>query len=429
MRILSFSLIALAVGSALLTAGGRAAASSNFKTLYAFCPQHTNCTDGSDPSGKLVEDAAGNFYGTTARGGANNEGTVFMLERRGTKYRHHVLYSFCAQANCPDGRGPWSDLVVDVNGNLYGTTTEGGTHFGGTAFELVAGRKDWQFVKLYDFCAQDGCADGNFSSDLTYEGIEQGALYDGTSPLYGANAFGGGNDAGTAYKLAPGESGWTLEVIHQFCSETNCTDGGTPLGPLLPDGDGNLLGTAGAQGAAGGGVLFQLSPKKKKGYGETVLYAFCQNAPGCADGAGPRGGLTRDAAGNIYGITQVDGNESGEGVVYKVKPKGTRSTETVLYSFCSQSNCADGAMPYAGVVLGPAGEIYGTTNIGGANNRGVVFKIDGATETVLKSFCDYCGDGAAPMGGVIMSQGGKLIGTTEIYGSNTEGGTVYELTP
>lgn len=428
MRILSGSLVALAVGSALLMAGGSAAASSSFKTLYTFCPQHTNCTDGINPTGKLAEDAAGNLYGTTLGGGANNGGTVFMLERRGTKYKYHVLYSFCAQANCSDGRVPWSGLVVDVNGNLYGTTTDSGAHFGGTAFELVAG-KAWQFVKLYDFCAQDNCADGFFSFDLSYEGIEQGALYDGTSPLYGVNADGGASDnSGTAYTLAPGESGWTLEVIHQFCSETNCTDGGSPRGPLLPDGDGNLFGTAAGQGAAGGGVLFELSPKKKKkGYAETVLYAFCQKAPGCADGAGPRGDLARDAAGNIYGITQVDGNESAEGVVYKVKPKGTRSTQTVLYSFCSQSDCTDGAMPYGGVVMGSGGEIYGTTSNGGANNAGVVFKIEGATETVLKSFCSSCGEGAAPISGLILSQGGKLFGTTEVGGAGS--GTVYQLVP
>jgi len=204
------------------------------------------------------------------------------------------------------------------------------------------------------------------------------------------------------------------------------------------DAAGNLYGTTVIGGAGvdcGGpscGVVFKLAPDGT----QTVLYSFCPQS-GCADGAGPRAGLIMDAAGNLYGTTK-GGGAGGTGVVFKLAPDGT---ETVLYSFCSQANCTDGATPVAGLIMDAAGNLYGTTLSGGGTpnpdlpppSQGVVFALapDG-TETVLYSFCSQlpnCTDGARP-GAVIMDVAGNLDGTTALGGiAPGNSGVVFALTP
>jgi uncharacterized repeat protein (TIGR03803 family) len=166
---------------------------------------------------------------------------------------------------------------------------------------------------------------------------------------------------------------------------------------------------------------------------ETVLYSFCSQSS-CADGSYPEAGLIMDGAGNLYGTTN-SGGTSGTGVVFKLAPDGT---ETVLYNFCSQSNCADGSYPSAGLIMDGAGNLYGTTNGGGTSGTGVVagvvFKLapDG-TEIVLYSFCSQssCADGSYPEAGLIMDGAGNLYGTT-LSGGSTSGtgqGVVFMVTP
>ena len=214
------------------------------------------------------------------------------------------------------------------------------------------------------------------------------------------------------------------QVLYNFCSQDGCADGAYPGSSLIMDGAGNLYGTTYQGGFGQKGVVFKLAPDGT----ETVLYNFCSQS-GCTDGANPGGGLVMDAAGNLYGTTQYGGDPScypgfGCGTAFKLAPDGT---ETVLYNFCSQSGCTDGAEPVGGLVIDAAGTLYGTTSAGGASGGGVVFKLapDG-TETVLYNFCSQsgCADGAEPWAGLVTDTAGNLYGTT-VGGGDYGGGVVF----
>ena len=167
-------------------------------------------------------------------------------------------------------------------------------------------------------------------------------------------------------------------VLYSFCAQTNCADGALPeaAGPsLIVDKRGNLYGTTAAGGAnnisfpGGVGTVFELMPSGT----ETLLYSFCAQT-NCTDGATPTAGLIMDKAGNLYGTTFHGGGTSDDGTVFELTHRGT---ETVLYSFCAQTDCGDGALPQAGLIMDKAGNLYGTTVQGGANNflGGVVFQL------------------------------------------------------
>jgi uncharacterized repeat protein (TIGR03803 family) len=342
-------------------------------------------------------------------------------------------------------------LVVDVSGNLYGVTLQGGAKGKGTIFELVRSGNSWQFRKLYDFCSQAQCADGYFAfTGMTYAGAASGELYDGASPLYGVTAE-GGNGNGVAYQLIPnGESAGTETVLYTFCTQggSNCTDGSAPNGSLLVDSTGNLFGTTTACGANhpaglvtnGAGVVFELAPNGGS-WTESVLYNFCAQS-NCADGAIPGGALIQDASGAILGATGEGGNACplpgslGCGTVYKLASDGSGWHEAVLHSFCSESDCGDGAGPGPSLLLDASGSLYGTAEYGGGNDSyyqfgsGVLFEISGATFKVLYSFCalDGCPDGSFPNSGLIMNGGGKLLGVTAAGGSHGYG-IVFDLKP
>ncbi|HVO81050.1 MAG TPA: choice-of-anchor tandem repeat GloVer-containing protein [Terriglobales bacterium] len=270
----------------------------------------------------------------------------------------------------------------------------------------------------------------------TFTGQSDGAepfaslVQDAAGNLYSATAYGGNINAcsssippgcGVVYRL---DANGTQTVLHTF---TGPPDGANPTFTLLVDASGNIYGTAGGGSNlltcfGGCGVVFKLDSQGN----ETVLYSFT----GGADGSGPAGTLTQDAAGNLYGTTiggGVQSGSSGFGVVYKLDPSGQ---ETVLYSF---TGAADGGYPTGGVIRDEAGNLYGTGWAGGAFNDGIVFKIDPAgEETVLYSFSGHS-DGGAPMAGLIRDAAGNLYGTTEGGGLNncfgTGCGVVFKLDP
>jgi uncharacterized repeat protein (TIGR03803 family) len=212
---------------------------------------------------------------------------------------------------------------------------------------------------------------------------------------------------------APLAQAQTFSVIHNF---TGGTDGALPLsGPLMVDG--NLYGTASTGGSSGAGVVFEMSPAGE----ETVLHEFT----GGSDGMTPEGHLVADKSGNLYGTTYA-GGAANAGTVFKVTPAGV---ETVLFSFPVS---ADGASPVAGLTFDAAGNLYGTTSLGGASGNGTVFKLSPPTgsggtwtEEVLYSFGTGT-DGAIPFAGVTLDAVGNLYGTTSAGGTYTYG-TVFEL--
>jgi uncharacterized repeat protein (TIGR03803 family) len=406
----------------LLTFGLLATArAQTFKVLHTF-----NGLDGALPEGVLVRDAAGNLYGTTAFGGAvgcgqDRCGTAFMLNRAGKLVGS---YSFGGT----NGTQPGAGLLRDAAGNFYGTTPYGGDNEPscgklkgcGVAFELSPKGKE---TVIHKFTATP---DGFFPDGPLVE--------DAAGTLYGTTQLGGPNGLGTVFKIdmTGGET-----ILYSF---TGGSDGCFPGGVIL-DSAGNLYGVTSAGGAGFGndgvGVVFKLDPAGN----ETVLHTF-----GGGDGANPSSVLLFDSQENLYGTTQNGGTSegcgfSGCGTVFELSPQENGSwLEAVLYSFCSVSECADGERPLSGpLVRDASGNIFGTTLFGGAYRNcngdacGVIFKLDPAgKETVLHSFTGGA-DGADPWAGLVMDGSGNLYGTTQEGGVTCAPtftcGVVFEIAP
>jgi uncharacterized repeat protein (TIGR03803 family) len=265
-----------------------------------------------------------------------------------------------------------------------------------------------------------------------------GLTFDQAGNLYGTTEYGGALSQGAVFKLTPNKDGsWSESILYSF---TGGSDGGFPVAGLIFDQAGNLYGTAWWGGAYNGGVAFRLAPNLDGSWTESVLYGFTRGQ----DGGSPYAGLIFDAVGNLYGTTWVGGFgcNAGCGVVFELTPNSDGSwTESVLHSFCSLKNCADGGLPLAGLIFDQAGNLYGTTAWYGAYGGGVVFRLtrnpDGSwTESVLHTF-SRGSDGGNPYAGVILDQVGNLYGTTEYGGfiPNVGGcteigcGVVFRLTP
>jgi uncharacterized repeat protein (TIGR03803 family) len=348
----------------------------------------------------------------------------------GAASKYKTLYKF---RDGKDGAGPRVGLIFDQAGNLYGTTVGGGAHGSGTVFQLVPNADgSWRESVLHSFCSRTNCGDG--ASPFA------GLIFDQAGNLYGTTSSGGGAFAGgTVFKLAPNADGsWRESVLYSFCP-TNCGDGAQPNG-LVFDLAGNLYGTTfSGGGALAGGTVFKLAPNADGSWRESVLYSFCSRT-NCGDGDTPFASLIFDQAGNLYGTT-FDGGAHFGGTVFKLTQNADGSwTESVLYSFCSRTNCGDGTEPEASLIFDQAGNLYSTTLAGGALNQGTVFKLapnaDGSwRESVLHSFCSrpHCSDGVNPIASLIFDQAGNLYSTTLFGGvpcSDVRGcGVVFKLTP
>lgn len=321
------------------------------KVVYSFGTQGGN-TDGELPVAGLI-DVKGLLYGTTEDGGASGRGIVFALDPN--KGKEKVLYSFCSQANCPDGAYPEASLTY-VNGTLYGTTIFGGAANDGTVFAIDPKTGTERIV--YSFCSQAKCADGIWPV---------AALIDVKGTLYGTSYGGGNTNWGTVFALDPATGAET--VIYSFCINQDCTDGRAPYAGLI-EMKGTLYGTTEFGGtnclANGGcGIVFAIDPAA---HTEKVLYSFC-SAQNCSDGAYPQANLIA-VNGKLYATTEAGGS-SNWGTVFAIDP--ATGKEKVVYSFCGQ-NYADGALPYAGLI-DVHGTLYGTTEYGGAYAYGAVYAV------------------------------------------------------
>jgi uncharacterized repeat protein (TIGR03803 family) len=305
-----------------------------------------NGANGDTPWAGLVIDGAGNLYGTTSLGGTNNTGTVFKISPSGTE---SVLHSFAVPGET-DGDGPYAGLVMDSAGNLYGTTAGGGTNGTGTVFKISPSGAE---SVIYSFAAPGGT--GPLSPYFA------SLLMDSAGNLYGTTASGGTNDTGTVFKLS---ASGTESVLHSF-GPYNGTDGDAPDAGLIMDSDGTLYGTTNEGGTNKTGTVFKISASGA----ESVLYSF--GVPGGLDAYSPEfESLVMDGAGNLYGTT-ASGGTNNTGTVFKISASGV---ESVLYSF-GPSSGTDGDSPYAGLIMDTAGNLYGTTRVGGAFGRGTVFKL------------------------------------------------------
>jgi uncharacterized repeat protein (TIGR03803 family) len=411
-------------------------AQSKYKTLYKF----SGGTDGAQPYAGLTLDAVGNLYGTTGSGGEHGSGTVFKLTRHSDgSWTERNLHSFAGT----DGASPEGALIFDKEGNLYGTTFLGGNpgcNFStscGLVFKLTPNRDgSWTENVLFKFT---GGEDGGMPTS--------GLIFDREGNLYSTTEFGGAAGSGTVFKLTRNaDRSWTESVLYSFCSLANCSDGLEPTAGLIFGASGNLYGTTALGGNASNcsgsdcGLVFELTLNPDGSWSESVLYTFC-SLGNCSDGELPFAGLISDAQGNLYGTTG-DGGAFGDifsgGTVFKLTPSSPGNWgESVLHSFCSRTNCADGEVPFGSVTFDAAGNLYGTTFEGGSQNCppygcGVVFKLalntkGGWTETVLHTFFDH--PGAEPLfQGLIFDTAGNLYGTTR-GDTNVTFGSIFEITP
>ncbi len=374
-------------------------------------------SDGLVPAAGLVSDAKGNLYGTTASGGTYGDGTVYELSPSGTSWTEKILYSFGAVSG--DGITAKGGLIFDAKGNLYGVTANGGTGtcvLGcGTVFELTPSGGAWTEKVLYSF--QNDTTDGA-------NPLRENLVFDARGNLYGTTNAGGASGFGTVFELVAGTGGtWTEKVLYSF--QNNSADGINPVAGVVFDAAGNLYGETTQGGAKGDGTVFELAAGSGT-WSYKVVHTFAG-----IDGAQPQGGLLLDAEGNFFGTTYSGGNytDENQGTVFELSPIGGGWVEQVLYNF---TVAPDGYYPACSLVFDAAGNLYGTTTKGGSGNgTGTVFVLNRASgwkETSLHGFAGNP-DGATPFGTLMFDAAGNLYGTTEAGGANSFGldGVVYKI--
>lgn len=404
-----------------------------FTRLHLF----TGSDDGSSPNGGLTQGSDGSFYGTANDGGTDDHGTVFKITANGDFSR---LYSFTGGS---DGADPESVLTQGVDGNFYGTTQRGGASDQGVAFQITAGGV---YTRLYSFTGgNDGAYpygilvqgnDGNFygpagsvaftdrgsffkmttngllSTLYTFTGSHDGE--DPYSPLvqgkdgnfYGTTFNGGATGSGIVFRISPGG------VITNLYSFTGGSDGFGPQAGLVQGSDGNLYGDTWGGGPSLFGTVFKITTNGTLTTLHSLLFGI--------DGSGPEATLVQGKDGNFYG-TASSGGTNGAGTVFKI------STTGAFTSLCSFTGGDDGASPYGPVLQGSDGAFYGTTGYGGTNNQGTVFRV--TTNGTLTSLYSFAGgnDGANPYAGLAQASNGVLYGST-LNGGTDGVGTIFKIT-
>ena len=408
------TVVAIVVLTALSTAT-RASAQQE-TVLFSF--NENNTGDGISPSGTLVFDTAGNLYGTTFEGGANGEGTVYELSpSAGGGWTQKVLHSFTD--NGVDGIVPTAGLILDASGNLYGTTTNGGAHICGTVFELKpSAHGNWTEKILY-----------SFTCDNASEGSSGNLIFDAAGNLYGTTYGGGTYNHGSVFELSPlPGGGWVEKTLHSF--NNNGTDGYYLSAPVVMDAAGDLYGTTGDGGTYNYGIVFQLKPTSGRGWAEKILHNFNNNG---TDGYNSfrSNGVVLDAAGNLYGATFY-GGASQQGVVFELRPSaGGVWSEKILHAFVV--NGTDGEGPTGGLLLGSSGKLYGITEFGGSHGIGTLFEMTPAPGGNWQESLVYTFNGEGigayfPNGGLVTDSSGNLYGTSQGGGAYAAG-TVFEMKP
>jgi uncharacterized repeat protein (TIGR03803 family) len=376
--------------------------SQTFTVLYQF----TGAADGGFPSSDVIVDAQDNIYGTTSGGGSHNFGTVFRISATG---KESVVHNF---AGAPDGAMPEAGLLRDKDGNLYGTTYSGGDIncaplFGGCGTVFKIDRMGRETV-LHSFESSEG------TNPLA------GLIADTEGNLYGST-FAGGNlsclsaegGCGTIFRL---DNTGKLTVLYVF---GGAPDAANPRERLTLDVHGNLYGITEFGGDyscaphfAGCGTVFKLDSAGHN----TVLHSFAGYP---TDGTSPQSPLFLDVAGNIYG-SAVEGGNNDDGILFRID----RAGREVFYSF-APGFAPSG--PEGPLVPNAAGFVYGATVGGGQGGYGTVFKLDkNGNENTLHEFDDA--DGNQPSGGLVQDAVGNLYGTTYL-GGPYNAGTVFRMTP
>jgi len=385
--------------------------SGTLTTLYYFCSL-ANCADGSFPQQGVVQGTDGNFYGTTADGGAldNDYGTVFKMTPSGALL---TLYSFCSKGsypNCTDGWNP-AGLVQGTDGNFYGTTSQGGSAGNGTAFKITP---SGVLTTLHTF--------GVGNEDDAYP---LGALVQGTDGnFYGITEV-------SVFKMTPAGA---LTTLYNFPDDWS-PDGNTTS--LVQGTDGDFYGTTEYGGANvadgfGAGTVFRIT----SGGVLTTLYNFCsEGGSACTDGEQPETGLIQGKNGNFYGTTAMGGAHNNNGTLFELTPAGVLTT---LYSFCTLggSSCTDGSTPYSRLWQTTDGSLYGASggDIVDGESLNLIYKLASTANAVSNTALTAAPNPASlgqtvtltatvsgavgtPTGSVTFSSDGTVLGTAKLNGA------------
>ena len=323
--------------------------------------------------------------------------TFLLIATRPSHAQELVLASF---GGSPDGANPESRLAF-YGANLYGTTYGGGLG-SGTVFELTPdGSGGWTENVIYSFCSVASCADG---ANPTYSYL----IFDSFGNLYGTAYAGGANGYGAVFELSPSGGGWTEKVLYSFA---NSPDGANPVNGLIVDSVGNLYGTTWAGGRSGNGTVFEMI-QSGGSWTEKVISNIKSTYSG----------LTMDAHGNIFGTTYNS--------VFEMSPNGSGGWHgTTIFSFTTTNASKYGTDPNGTPAFDGAGNLYGTTNGGGANGNGTVYKLSlGASGWTPQVLYEFGNEGAHPLGGVMLDAAGDVYGTTS-QGGKLGDGNVFELVP
>jgi uncharacterized repeat protein (TIGR03803 family) len=402
-KIISQRMVSVLVAMVLAASGAFAGTE---KVLYSF----TGGTDGQFPNSGVVFDQSGNLFGTTSSGGTGGYGgVVFELSPDGSGgWTETVLHTF-GQNGITDGYSASGSLVFDKAGNLYGTTTNGGLHSAGVVYELspVTGG-GWTYSVIH-----------NFGVSKNDGGAPTGVTIDSVGSLYGTTYSGGAHGGGVAYQLIPGTGGvWAQSILHSFPS--NSSDGSNPSTALVFDAVGNLYGATRFGGNTG--TVFKLSHSGGV-WGETVIHRFS----GKQDGIDPSGTLVLDAGGDVFGTTlegpmghtSTCGPNFGCGTVFELTPASQGWTEVLPYVFPRLSGVA-------GLTIDSVGNLYATEWVG--NRIMELSPIGGGWSP--RSLYSFTGgtDGKAPRGTIVFDGSGNLYGATQ-GGGQYGAGVVFEITP
>lgn len=327
----------------------------------------------------LAQGEDGNIYGATTNGGTSSRGNIFMITPSGTFTN---IYNF----DFTHGANPQGGISLGLDGNFYGTTYQGGANSAGTVFKITP---SGTLTLLYSFT---NGTDGAFPRTPPVQAPD--------GNLYGVT---GNGTVAVLYKITPAG---TFTIMAPLAAQS--------YSPLLLGTDGNLYGTTLIGGTFNAGTAFQFVPATKK---LKVVHNF-----DVTTGTQPHGPLMQAADGNLYGTCTSGGSASG-GVLFKMSTTGKYS---VLYNF-NASSPANGASPFAGVVQGSDGFLYGVASVGGANGLGTLFRVSttGANLTVLHSFATATGD--SPLSTPLLHTNGKIYGLTSHGGSHTAYGAFYSL--
>jgi uncharacterized repeat protein (TIGR03803 family) len=395
--------------AALSLASTGTASAQTLTTLAGF-----NGTDGANPYAGLIADPSGDLFGATVYGGASGYGAMFELPKTSSGYASTptILVSLNGTNGAITTGTLEATLVADAFGNLLGTTYAGGTSGEGTVFEIVKTSTGYASTPttLVNFNGTNGA--NPFA----------GLIADANGDLFGTTYQGGASGDGTVFEIAKTSTGYasTATTLVSF----NVTNGANPVGGLMADAGGDLLGTTQLGGASNDGTVFEIA-KTSTGYASTAATLVSFSG---ANGANPYAGLVADANGDLFGTTNA-GGASNEGTVFEIAKtsSGYAGTATTLVSF----NGENGANPFAGLIVDGHGNLFGTNNAGGPSDYGTVFEVAKTssgyanTPTVLVNFDGA--NGANPQAGLVADVNGNLFGTT--YNGGASGvGTVFELT-